>query len=394
MHTGVCRDITVRKTAEDKFKLITETINDVFYLYNIAEKKYEHISPNCVTLFGLEPDYFYSGKSSKAIVHPDDMETVVAANVQVDSGIPYDIEYRVIVNGNIKWIAEKSSPIFDEQHKLVRNSGICRDITQRKLDEEIIKQKNQDIKDSILYASTIQHAILPPEEEIAKKLNNFFILSKPKDIVSGDFYFYRETENGVILALADCTGHGVPGGFMSMLGNAFLNEIISNNHELTPAMILDQLRSMVIRLLNQTSTYASNKDGMDIALIIFRNDNTFIEYAGAHIPLYVVRNGELKITDADKLPIGIDIGSKQNHFTNHKIDLQKGDSIYLFSDGYADQFGGEKGKKFSKSQLKELLMAMQNKQMAEQQKILDSTFENWKGDTVQIDDVTAIGVKI
>jgi len=394
MHAGVCRDITVRKTAEDKFKLITETINDVFYLYNIVEKKYEHISPNCRTLFGLEPDYFYTGKNTKAIVHKDDLDAVIAANIQVDSGIPYDIEYRVIVDGKIKWISEKSSPIFDGQNKLVRNSGVCSDITQRKLDEEIIKQKNQDIKDSILYASTIQQAILAPKKEIAKKIKDFFILSKPKDIVSGDFYFYRETENGVILALADCTGHGVPGGFMSMLGSAFLNEIISNNVEVTPAMILDQLRSMVIRLLNQTTTYASNKDGMDIALIIFRDNNTFIEYAGAHIPLYLIRNGEMNITEADKLPIGIDIGSKQKHFTNHKIDLQKGDSIYLLSDGYADQFGGEKGKKFSKNQVKDLLLTVQDKKMKEQEKVLDETFEAWKGNTVQIDDVTAIGIKV
>jgi len=394
MHSGVCRDITIRKSAEGKFKLITETINDVFYLYNIVEKKYEHISPNCLTLFGVDQDYFYTGKNTKAMVHKDDLAMVVEANKQVDSGIPYDIEYRIIVNGQVKWVAEKSSPIFDDKNILVRNSGICRDITQRKVDEEIIQMKNQDIKDSILYASTIQHAILAPKEEIAKKLHDFFILSKPKDIVSGDFYFYRETENGIIVAVADCTGHGVPGGFMSMLGNALLNEIINNNKDITPAKILDQLREMVIRLLNQTTTYASNKDGMDIALLLFDKNITSVQYAGAHIPLQLFKNGKLETVAGDKLPIGINIGHNQAHFTNHKIELQKGDSLYILSDGYADQFGGPEGKKFSKNHLKELLTSIQSKTMAEQEKAMNQTFEDWKGNLVQIDDVMAIGIRV
>jgi PAS domain S-box-containing protein len=394
MHAGICRDITAKKAAEDKFKLITETINDVFYLYNIVEKKYEHISPNCYTLFGLDQDFFYSGKSMKTIVHEDDLALVIDANVRVDSGIEYDIEYRIIVNEQIKWVAEKSSPIFDEKNNLIRNSGICRDITQRKTDEAIIEMKNQDIKDSILYANTIQHAILAPKEEIAKKLKDFFILSKPKDIVSGDFYFYRETEKGLILALADCTGHGVPGGFMSMLGNAFLNEIVNKNEELIAAKTLDQLREMVIRLLNQTTSYTSNKDGMDIALLIIENDKTSLQYAGAHIPLHVLKNGELQTIMGDKLPIGINIGYNTANFTNHKISLQKGDSLYLLSDGYADQFGGKDGKKFSKSQLKDLLVSIQNKKMNEQEEILNQTFEEWKGDMIQIDDVMAIGIRV
>jgi len=394
MHSGICRDITAKKTAEDKFKLITETINDVFYLYNIVEKKYEHISPNCLTLFGLDQEFFYSGKSMKIIVHKDDLALVIGANTKVDSGIGYDIEYRILVDGEIKWIAEKSSPIFDEKNNLVRNSGICRNITLRKANEAIIETKNQDIKDSILYANTIQHAILTPKEEIAKKFKDLFILSKPKDIVSGDFYFYRETENGIILALADCTGHGVPGGFMSMLGNAFLNEIVNNNKEPIAAKILDQLREMVIRQLNQTTSYNSNKDGMDIALLIFENNNSSLQYAGAHIPLHIFKNGELQTIMGDKLPIGINIGYNKANFTNHKISLQKGDSLYLLSDGFADQFGGKNGKKFSKNQLKDLLVSIQSKKMNEQEETLNQTFEEWKGNMIQIDDVMAIGIRV
>jgi PAS domain S-box-containing protein len=393
-HSGVCRDITAKKYSENKFRIITETINDVFYLYNIVEKKYEYISPNCNALFGLDTDFFYSGKSMKTIVDKEDLALVIEANRQVDSGIGYDIEYRIIVDGQTKWVAEKSSPIFDEKNVLVRNSGICRDITQRKTDEEIIRKKNQDIKDSILYASTIQQAILTPKKEIEKRVKDFFILSKPKDIVSGDFHFYKETENGLIMAVADCTGHGVPGGFMSMLGNALLNEIINNNKNISPAEILDQLRKMIIQLLNQTVKYGSNKDGMDIALLLFEKNNAFVQYAGANIPLYIVQNGKFEMIMGDKLSIGIHIGSSTAGFTNHKIDLNKGDVIYLLSDGYADQFGGEADKRFSKNQLKDLLLSIHNKNMNEQEKMLNRVFEEWKGNKLQTDDVMAMGIKI
>lgn len=380
--------------SEQKFKLITETIDDVFYLYNIEKKKYEYISPNCSTLFGYSNDFFYAGNSMKIPVAEEDLPLVIRANETIDSGKAYEIEYRIIVGEEIKWVAEKSSPIFDSEGKLKMNSGICRNITGRKTNEEIIKRKNQDINDSIVYASNIQHAILAPKEEISKKLKDFFILSKPKDIVSGDFYFYRETKYGIILALADCTGHGVPGGFMSMLGNALLNDITSNTTALTAAEILNKLKEMVIRILNQSATYSSNKDGMDIALLIFDNKMEHVQYAGANIPLHIYRNGELQTILTDKLPIGISLGADTGNFTNHKIKLEKGNSIYLLSDGYADQFGGPYDKKFSRIRLKELLSSIQNKKMEEQEHILNRTFEDWKGNSLQIDDVMALGVKV
>ncbi|MGP8217596.1 MAG: SpoIIE family protein phosphatase [Bacteroidia bacterium] len=380
--------------SENKFKLITETIDDVFYLYNIPDKKYEYISPNCGIMFGLSQEFIYSRNTMKSVVFSDDLPLVIDANVKVDSGIPYNIEYRVVVNDEIKWIAEKSSPIYDEGGKLVRNSGICIDITQRKSDEENLRARNQDIRDSILYASTIQKAMLVPREKIAKRINEFFILSKPKDIVSGDFYFYRETENGMVIAVVDCTGHGVPGGFMSMLGSAFLNEIVNNNNTLTPAQILDKLGRRIIKSLHQNIGYASNKDGMDIAMLSIENNNPVIQYAGAFNPLYIVRNGELVEVPADKFPIGINFGSEPNQFTNNNIELKKGDSVYLFSDGYTDQFGGPQSKKFMKKQFQDLLLSIQDKSMNEQGKILDKTFMAWKGNMIQTDDVMVFGMKI
>ena len=382
----------VLAASESKFKLITETIDDVFYLFNIVEKKYEYISPNCINLFGLSQEWIYQHNTSKSVVYKEDLPMVIEANQKVDSGHAYEIEYRVVVNGKTKWVAEKSSPIYDEKGNLVRNSGICRDVTQKKTNEEIIRMKNKDIKDSILYASTIQNAILVPKEKIAEKLGNFFILSKPKDIVSGDFYFYRETGSGFVIAIADCTGHGVPGGFMSMLGSAYLNEILNTYNAISPAQTLNELRKRVIKSLNQNTTYSSNKDGMDIALLRFDNNNTYVEYAGAFNPLYIIRKGKLKEYPADKYPIGIDFDPEQHRFTNNEIELQKGDMLYLFSDGYTDQFGGLNNKKFAKTRLKELFLSIQEKNMAEQEKILDKTFEDWKGAREQIDDVMVMGI--
>ena len=379
--------------SERKFKLITETITDVFYLYNIVEKKYEYISPNCLSILGLSQQFFYEGRSSKIVVHKDDLALVVDANVKIDSGVAYDIEYRILIDGQIKWIAEKSSPIYDENGKLVKNSGICRDITRKKSNEEKIRKKNKDITDSLLYAKAIQDAILVPKEEMMKKLRDFFILYKPKEIVSGDFYFYKETDKGLYVAVADCTGHGVPAGFMSMLGNAFLNEIINEQSSISPAKILDQLREHIINSLHQKMDVES-KDGMDVAMLYFDHDQSTVQYAGAFNPLYIIRNGELKEMKADLFPVGINFANSKPPFTNHKLQLHKGDSLYIFSDGYYDQFGGPNGRKFLKKQMQHLFLSIQDKNMKEQEQILHQTFVSWKGSLEQVDDVLVLGIRI
>jgi len=318
----------------------------------------------------------------------------VEANKKIDSGIAYDIEYRVKFGDQNKWIAEKSSPIFDENNKLIRNSGICRDITELKTNQELLAKKNNDITDSILYAKTIQDAILDSRNKIAERLEDFFILSKPKEIVSGDFYFYKETKNGLIMAVADCTGHGVPAGFMSMLGNAFLNEIVNTKKVLTPAAILDQLRELVMKSLHQNNQSSANKDGMDIALVYFENNNRYIQYAGAFNPIYIIRKGKLIELEADLFPIGIHINNEVTPFTNHTIELEKDDSLYILSDGYSDQIGGKEQKRFGKKHMIELLISIQSKTMIEQEQILTESFDVWKGSSEQTDDVLVIGIKI
>ncbi|MCD4834717.1 MAG: SpoIIE family protein phosphatase, partial [Bacteroidales bacterium] len=262
----------------------------------------------------------------------------------------------------------------------------------RKRNSLLAYQKKQ-ITDSIEYASRIQTAILPPGDFISKLIPDHFILYKPRDIVSGDFYWITHKDNKIIVAAVDCTGHGVPGAFMSMLGFAFLNEIVNKETELKANSILNQLRDYVKESLHQTGKEDEAKDGMDIALCIIDPDKQKLQYSGAYNPLYLIRDEDFILLKADRMPIGIHIIDK-GPFTNHEIDIQKGDIIYIFTDGYIDQFGGPNSRKFKLVPFKEMLISIKDKSMSEQKEILDIEFAKWKGDHDQIDDVLVMGIKI
>ncbi len=263
--------------------------------------------------------------------------------------------------------------------------------------KQVIESKNKDILDSILYAKRIQEAILQEENKALKNLPQHFVIFKPKDIVSGDFYWTMQTENSWYAAVADCTGHGVPGAFMSMLGIAFLNEITINESIKKPSDILDELRLKVIRELGQTGNIGENKDGMDISLIKFNKSTNEIEFAGAHNSLLVVRNNDIIQLNADKQPIGYQIDQKP--FTNTKMKVEKEDTVFLLSDGYADQFGGPTshakslGKKFKLNKFKEMIIGISKEKIHQQKQIIEKCFEDWKGDNEQIDDVCIMAIK-
>ncbi len=258
---------------------------------------------------------------------------------------------------------------------------------------DMITQQKQEITDSIHYAKRIQTALLPPTHIINKYLSDHFILFKPKDIVSGDFYWMTEKNNNLIIAAVDCTGHGVPGAFMSLLGVAYLTEIVNKREKLTASELLNQLRQYVIRSLHQRETEGETKDGMDMALCILDRENKKLQFSGANNPLYIIRNGELIETKGDKMPIGLHIRDDLP-FTNHEMNFESDDSMYLFSDGYADQFGGPQGKKFKYKPFKEILVKNAHLPMSEQEKILNEAFANWKGELPQVDDVVVIGIKV
>ncbi len=264
---------------------------------------------------------------------------------------------------------------------------------------EIEKQRDQialqkkEITDSIEYAEKIQTAVLPKDEFIHKLLTDYFILFKPRDIVSGDFYWMNNIDHKLVVVAADCTGHGVPGAFMSMLGISILNEIASQKKLLSAGKILDTLREHLTKTLWQTGKDEEAKDGMDLALCIIDPDKYTVQFSGAYNPLVLIRNGETTVYKGDKMPVGYHFG-EMPPFTTHLIEAQKGDCLYMFSDGYADQFGGPEGKKFKSLTFRELLQEISNLSMNEQKIHLNETIENWMGINEQVDDILVIGIKI
>lgn len=262
--------------------------------------------------------------------------------------------------------------------------------------KEKIEQAHHEIKDSIAYAKRIQSAILPPQKLVKEYLKDSFILYKPKDVVAGDFYWMAHNDGKVLFAAADCTGHGVPGAMASVVCNGGLNRSINEFGLSTPGAILDKTRELVIQEFEKSEEEV--KDGMDIALCAIKGN--ILEYAGAHNPLWIIRNGaeEIEQIKANKQPIGKH--SKSTPFETHTVELQKGDTIYLFSDGYADQFGGENlpsgrqgGKKFKTDNFKRLFLSIQDETMERQCELIDEKFEDWRGNLEQLDDVCVIGVR-
>ncbi|HNS11069.1 MAG TPA: cyclic nucleotide-binding domain-containing protein [Bacteroidia bacterium] len=261
-----------------------------------------------------------------------------------------------------------------------------------KLKNEEITIKNREITDNVNYARRIQRAILPDNKSILNSFRHSFVLYSPKDIVSGDFYsFFPKDESAIIIA-ADCTGHGVTGAFLSVVGNSLLTQIINEKQVREPGIILDQLHEAVIDTLNQRS--GDSTDGMDISVCNFDFKNKILHYAGANRPLWIIRNGELLVYSPNKFPVGGMQILHEENFTSHKIQLYTDDTFYIFSDGYADQFGGDKGKKLMTKKFKELLLSIRSKYMTEQQDYLENYFREWKGTEEQVDDVLVIGIRI
>ncbi len=298
-------------------------------------------------------------------------------------------------------VAERTKEFVKEKEKVEK---INEEVLHK---NEIIEEKNTEIMDSIEYAKGIQQAILPSREKVKKYLPESFILFRPKDVVSGDFYWMDHKENISFFTAADCTGHGVPGAFVSMVGANGLNRAVNGFGLREPGPILDRLRDLV------QETFKARKDGMDVGLCGLHHDSNKLQFAGAHNPLWVIRPGGSKLlvdgneiepnleleqnlfeVKADKQPVGA--FDHATLFTNHEVQLQKGDSLYVFTDGYPDQFGGAKGKKFMSKSLKKLLISIYDQPMEEQRNILEETIVSWMdvSNNEQIDDICIFGVRI
>ncbi len=272
--------------------------------------------------------------------------------------------------------------------QVIKNRRVIRsqkdEIDQQRL---LIKQKNDDILDSITYAKRIQEAILPPDRIVHTWLPDSFVLYKPKDIVAGDFYWLESIDDTIIFAAADCTGHGVPGAMVSVVCHNAMNCAVREFGLREPGEILDKVNDLVEDTFVRSDEEV--KDGMDLALCSLKGNK--LKYAGAHNPLWIIKNGKIEETRADKMPIGS--FNEHRPYTTHTFELAKGDTLYIFSDGYTDQFGGERGKKYKAKAFRDLLLSVQDKSMEEQRKCIDETFEEWKGHLEQLDDVCVIGYR-
>lgn len=259
--------------------------------------------------------------------------------------------------------------------------------------KQLIEEKNKSITDSITYAKRIQQAKLPKEKEIHSSFPESFVLFKPKDIVSGDFYFLHKTNGLTFIAVADCTGHGVPGAFMSLIGSERLEDAVSQCTDTSE--ILKRLNRGMKSSLRQSDSEESTRDGMDLALCAVDTVNSIVNYAGANRPLWIVRKEQetLEEIKATRMAIGGLTKDEQN-FESHELKLQVGDTFYMCTDGYADQFNGSSGKKLMTKKFKELLLAIRHKEMYEQKIYLDSFIENWKAGEEQVDDILVIGIRL
>jgi len=294
---------------------------------------------------------------------------------------------------------ENAFKALQENERIIKEQNV---VLETKVKERTIElaEKNKEITDSINYARRIQDGILPSEEEIKKSFTDYFILYKPKDIVAGDFYWFLNTKTSVtnknlgVIAAVDCTGHGVPGAFMSLIGHTLLNQTAKNPDVNSPADVLNYLNRELPHTLKSHGQESSIKDGMDMSLCAFDRQEMKLHFSGANNPVWIVRKNELIELKPDKQAITASDEMEKKPFTNHMFDLQKGDCIYLFTDGFADQFGGPKGKKFKYKQLQEVLFSVNGLAMPEQKINLDKKFVEWRGVLEQVDDVLIIGIKV
>ncbi len=402
---GIIRDVTDDIKYRNKInelniqkQVLINNIPSAIY-YKDKDLKYLEVNKHFAKLLKLEPDEII-GKSDKEVTSESIMTEYEFLDKEIlrtkEPVINY-IKKHKDKDGKEHWISTSKIPYLDSDNNVAGIIGVVRDITEQveyensiKASKAKIEEAHKHITDNINYAKTIQQALLPAKEVIDSSFNDYFVLFKPKEQVSGDFYYLKKFNDYVIFAVADCTGHGVSGGFLTMLAITNLNDIVSKRNINNPGKALNLLRDKIKKTYQ---TFGSkNKNGLDIALCALNTKTNILHYAGAFNPLWIIRNSELIEYKATRNPIGF--YPNEVDFEYHKIQLQKNDSIFIFSDGYVDQFGGEDDKKFTAKRFKQLLIDNSHLSMNEQKIILEETFNKWKGNTEQTDDVTIMGVRI
>jgi sigma-B regulation protein RsbU (phosphoserine phosphatase) len=339
------------------------------------------------------------------VLYPDCMRMIMTGTSDKDAIIQAfnrGIIYRYVVK---PWNGEDLILSIDSAMEVynlkIQNRNLINYLedAKRNLEQKVmertreIERQRLNITDSILYASRIQKALMVPSEELDRIIPSHFVLDKPKDIVSGDFYWVSGKSDRLIIAVADCTGHGVPGAFMSILGISFLNEIVSNLDTPRASEILNELREQVIKALGQTGLRDETREGMEMALCVVDFKHGMIQFSGASRPVYLMRKGELSVIDGDRMPIGI-YEEERVSFSNKEVPFKENDIIYLFTDGYVDQIGGLDRKTFRSARFKRLLKEISHRPMREQKSILREEHEIWRAGREQIDDILVLGVEL
>ncbi|WMN06359.1 PAS domain S-box protein [Marivirga arenosa] len=394
------RDITERRRAEQeermrsKMQALSENSIDLITRID-NEGKFFYVNPMIERYTGKRPDEVIQKGLHEADIEPKIVEAWAELLNRVreeNEKVTEEVDFPSEMGDRVMQV--NAIPEYDEEKVLESVLVVSHDITDRKAIELEIASKNKKITESINYAKRIQGAILPNNQVIRQQLPDSFILYKAKDVVSGDFPWYIEVDDVIYIAAVDCTGHGVPGALISLIGYFLLNDIVRSQKITDPGVILDKLDAGVTSTLRQDRDDSTTKDGMDIAFCKIDKKKNQIEYSGAHRPLYYLHaNGELDEIKGNKFPIGGGIYRNQTNFDNHKIKYKTGDSIYFCSDGFPDQFGGPQNRKFGPKRLRKTIVDNHGKNMDEMHVIFDEAWENWKADYKQTDDVLLIGIR-
>ena len=391
------RDITERRRAQQEQRMRSKmqalSENSLDLITRLEQEEISYINPVIEDYTGKKPSFFLNRKVKEVDLDASILEGWLSVVEKVNSTnekVSAEIDFTSSMGQRVMQV--NAIPEFDESDKLESVLVVSHDITERKMIELEIQNKNKKITESINYAKRIQNAILPNSRVISKALPDSFILYKPRDVVSGDFPWFIQIKDEIFIAAVDCTGHGVPGALLSLIGYFLLNDIVRSRKITEPGKILDLLDEGVTTTLRQDED-ATTKDGMDIALCKLNMTDRSVEYAGAHRPLYIMKSGVLEEVKGNKFPIGGGIFKNQTNFTNTKVSLGEGDSIYFSSDGFPDQFGGPESRKFGPKKTRETIERVHKQSMSEAMVVFDEAWENWRGETKQIDDVLLIGIK-
>ena len=391
------QDITARRLEEQaqrmygKIQALSENSPDL--IIRLEDDTITYINPVIEYYTGKSPVAFLNKKTHETDFHRTILESWEKIVDQAGtSGGTIILEMDFPSNAGKRIMQVHAIPEYDENSELESVLVVSHDITERKKIELEIQYQNKKMTESINYAKRIQTAILPDSGLIHRALPDSFILYKPRDVVSGDFPWYVQVRNDIYMAAVDCTGHGVPGALLSLVGYFLLNDIVRSRRISDPGRILDLLDESVSTTL-RPDEISGTKDGMDISLCRINTEQREVLYAGAHRSLYLVQGGELQEIKGNKFPIGGGIFKNQTNFSTHTIKLNSGDSVYFGSDGFCDQFGGPRGRKFGTKQLREIIRKVHTMPMKEAAKIFEDQWQLWKGDQKQTDDVLLMGVK-